>query len=279
MHVLSLASCAVVCSWSAAAPAFHLSVSPRMDRAVSPRMDGVGATSGAGSARASGSTPIALSYGAAAGVLMAVSLGGSVAFERAVLGATGFALLCDFGPSASRDVAASNRATALAVDDLIEASPAAVLVDNFVHNLGAEDEAQREARAQAQAKLRACQNWACFVRSRVAADAAGAALMLRNGGACLGASCMLAAHAACWACGYAASRVDRDGNTAPISPPLARTLAAVVGTLTGAAAMGAFAGSELLRAIGGWGYAAALVAIELARLVADRVRSRTHVGL
>ena len=39
------------------------------------------------------------------------------------------------------------------------------------------------------------------------------------------------------------------------------------------------AGSELLRAIGGWGYAAALVAIELARLVADRVRSRTHVGL
>ena len=66
-----------------------------MDRAVSPRMDGVGATSGAGSARASGSTPIALSYGAAAGVLMAVSLGGSVAFERAVLGATGFALLCD----------------------------------------------------------------------------------------------------------------------------------------------------------------------------------------
>lgn len=69
---------------------------------------------------------------------------------------------------------------------------------------------------------------------------------------------MLAAHAACWACGYAASRVDRDGNPAPISPPLARTLAAVVGTLTGAAAMGAFAGSELLRAIGGWGYAAAL---------------------
>ena len=101
--------------------------------------------------------------------------------------------------------------------------------------------------------------------------------MLR-GRVCLGAAALLAAHAAYWAGGAAAARVDRGAEPAPLSPPLAALVGATAAALAGLAALGALA--ERRRPLRRrQGYATALAAVQLARLVADRVRARTHVGL
>ena len=120
--------------------------------------------------------------------------------------------------------------------------------------------------------------WSTLVRLRIAADAAGTLAMLR-GSACLGAGLLMAAHAALWARGAASLRVDRWAKPAPLSPPLARIIGAATATLALAATTGALGRSALLRAAGGWSFASAMVAIQVARLVADRVRQRVHVGL
>ena len=51
------------------------------------------------------------------------------------------------------------------------------------------------------------------------------------------------------------------------------------GVLACLAAMGAFGPTEALSALAARVYAAAMLALQAARLVADRVRMRTHVGL
>ena len=215
-------------------------------------------------------------YGAAAGGLAARALvPGS---QSAVLGATALAVLCDYGPSARRDLGTSNEASRIAVDRLIAVSPEMVLVDNFVHNLGAKDESKSRAREEAIAMLKASQRWALFVRCRMMGDAAGIGCML-CGKACVGAALVLAAHTACWVRGGAEARVDSSANPSPLSPPLARIIGTTTGVLTAAAMLCALLPAGQLRIVSSRAYAAALIAIQCARVVADRVRDRTHVGL
>ena len=110
-----------------------------------------------------------------------------------------FALVCDFGPSAARDLATSNEASAFAVGQLVDAQPPMVLVDNFVNFLGAEQSETTENKKAASDQLAAASRWAVFVRCRVLADVAGTVAIVAYGRACLGAAAILAAHAACWA--------------------------------------------------------------------------------
>ena len=88
-------------------------------------------------------------YGAAAGSLATRALLTPGA-EAAVLGSTALALLFDFGPSALRDLSTSDAASSAARDELIDVSPSMILIDNFVHNLGAEDEITTQKKEAAQ---------------------------------------------------------------------------------------------------------------------------------
>ena len=194
-----------------------------------------------------------------------------------MLGSTALALLFDFGPSALRDLSTSDAASSAARDELIDVSPSMILIDNFVHNLGAEDDITTQKKEAAQDRLKRAHDWAFLVRARLLGDFVGAVLMLR-GRVCLGAAALLAAHAAYWG-GAAAARVDRGAEPAPLSPPLAALVGATAAALAGLAALGALAPSAAARAAAGKCYAVALAAVQLARLVADRVRARTHVGL
>jgi len=199
--------------------------------------------------------------------------------ERSVLGSTALALLTDFGPNAIRSVPSSNQATAMAVDRLVEASPAMILVDNFVHNLGAEpDEAGMQVKLEASSRVAACQRWALFVRGRLAGDAAGVCLMLR-GFTCFGAALVLAAHSACWALGGAAARVNEQGQPAALSPPLAKVIGGLAAGLAAVAAAGGLAPTPGLRMACSTAFASAMVAVQLARVTADGMRGRIHVGL
>ena len=189
-----------------------------------------------------------------------------------------FALVCDFGPSAARDLATSNEASAFAVGHLVDAQPPMVLVDNFVNFLGAEQSETTENKKAASDQLAAASRWAVFVRCRVLADVAGTVAIVAYGRACLGAAAILAAHAACWARGAAGARVGRRAEPRPLSPPLAKIIGAADAALAALATLGAFGPTRLAR-VCGWSFAAALAAVEVARLVADRVRERTHVGI
>lgn len=219
-------------------------------------------------------------YGAAAGSLATRAILGAAPApaEAAVLGSTALALLLDFGPSAARDLSTSNDASRLAAEELIEASGPMVLIDNFVHNLGSENDDDKQLKAAMTARLTAANDWAFLVRFRILSDAAGVLLMIR-GRSCLGAAVLLGAHAAYWVGGAASARLDRHANAAPLSPPLAVLIGATGALLSVAAAMGALGPSAAMRAAGSWVFSGALVAIQTARVVANRVRERTHVGL
>ena len=217
-------------------------------------------------------------YGAAAGSLATRALTITPGAEAAVLGSTALALLFDFGPSALRDLSTSDAASSAARDELIDVSPSMILIDNFVHNLGAEpDEATAQKKEAAQDRLKRAHDWAFLVRARLLGDFVGALLMLR-GRVCLGAAALLARTRRT---GRAArgARVDRGAEPAPLSPPLAALVGATAAALAGLAALGALAPRAAARAVAGKAYATALAAVQLARLVADRVRARTHVGL
>ena len=213
-----------------------------------------------------------------AGTTAVMAAAGLAPAEAAVLGSTALALLLDFGPSAARDLSTSNEASRLAAEELIEASGPMVLVDNFVQNLGAENDDDKARKAAMTARLTAANDWAFLVRARILADATGVLLMMR-GRSCLGAAVLLAAHAAYWAAGAAGARLDRQANAAPLSPPLAVLIGATTAVLSVAAATGALGPNAAMRAAGSRVFSYALVAIQTARVVADRVRERTHVGL
>ena len=152
------------------------------------------------------------------------------------------------------------------------------LVDNYVNNPGAPDLITRSRQEAASGKLAASARWALLVRCRVAADAVGVILML-SGRAALGAAFLLAAHSAFWYGGAAAARVDACANPSPLSPTIARIIRAGTLALAAAAAVCGLAWNARLRDTGGRVFAVTLVAIQVARLVADRVSARLHVGL
>lgn len=223
--------------------------------------------------------PLETAYSAAAGALAALSFYAAPDISTSwVLLSMAVALLCDFGPSARRDMRSSVAASDSAVNEYIDATPQVRLVDNFVVNPGSPDLVTRGRKETASDKLAASQRWALLVRARVAGDAAGVALML-SGRACLGAALLLAAHSAFWASGAAAARVDACANPSPLSPPLARLIQAATLGLAATAAVGGLGPHARLRAAGGRAFAALLLAIQAARLTADRVRARIHVGL
>ena len=118
-------------------------------------------------------------YGAAAGSLATRALVAPGA-EAAVLGSTALALLFDFGPSALRDLSTSDAASSAARDELIDVSPDMILIDNFVHNLGAEDDITTQKKEAAQDRLKRAHDWAFLVRARLLGDLVGALLMLRG---------------------------------------------------------------------------------------------------
>eukprot|EP00966_Prymnesium_polylepis_P031936 743221-Prymnesium_polylepis.1 len=152
------------------------------------------------------------------------------------------------------------------------------LENNFVVNQGSPDLMMRGRRETASDKLAASHRWALLVRSRVAADAFGVALAL-SGRACLGAALALSGHAGFWAAGAAAARVDSRAEPRPISAPLAKIVGTAAFSLTAVAALGAVGWSAQLRDAAAHAYAAAMLTVQLARLTADRVRARIHVGL
>ena len=86
--------------------------------------------------------------------------------------------------------------------------------------------------------------------------------------------------------------LTRSANRSPLSPPLARLVAASAFGLALTAALGGLLGSTSLgtvvsgvdrrlwlRDVCSGTFAAVLTTIQVARIVADRVRARTHVGL
>ena len=220
------------------------------------------------------------SYSAAAGALASMALHATPANPSTpwVLLSMALALLCDFGPSARRDMTSSVAASLAAANDYVEAGPAVTLVDNYVNNPGPPDLITRGRQEAASNKLAASARWALLVRGRVTADVVGVTLML-SGRAALGAASLLAAHSAFWYSGAAAARVDACANPSPLSPKLAQLLRGVTLALALAAAVGGLGGNARLRDAGGRAFAVTLVAIQVARLVADRVRARLHAGL
>ena len=188
------------------------------------------------------------------------------------------AMLSDFGPSARRDMRSSVDASRAAVDGYMEATPRVALVDNYVNNPGAPDLVTRGKKEAAADRLTACNRWSLLVRSRVAADAVGVVLMLR-GSVHLGAAFVLAAHGTFWGAGAAAARLDRSANPSPLSPPLARLVGGVAFALSIAAALGGVGWRPWPREACGLAFGVGLTTVELARLIADRARARTHVGL
>ena len=233
-----------------------------------------------------------LLYGAAAGSLAtrAVTVAVSNPLHGAVLGSIALALLTDFGPSAARDIRASNAASRANVDALIDASPAAILVDNVVKNLGPEEDESLLIRQMASQRVDASNHWALFVRARVLGDCIGVLLLLNHWSdvsrVFRGAALLLLAHALSWACGGAAARMDSQGRPNSLSPPLAKIIGTVTFTLAAAAALGGLPLGDrtpplvnTVRTVAGWAFSGVLIGIECARLVADRVRARTHVGI
>jgi len=275
------------------------------------------------------------SYSAAAGALASMALHATPAGPSTpwVLLSMALALLCDFGPSARRDMTSSVAASLAAANDYVEAGPEITLgsmltrclgsatahcpgllaptrseplrpqgpmgdcgagearpslrrcafhhdrlVDNYVNNPSAPDLITRSRQEAASSKLAASARWALLVRCRVAADAVGVMLML-SGRAALGAAFLLAAHSAFWYGGAAAARVDACANPSPLSPTLASIIRAGNLALAAAAAVCGLGWNARLRDMGGRTFAVTLVAIQVARLVADRVRARLHVGL
>lgn len=245
-----------------------------------PQVPDEGEGPGAEGVRAMATTSSIVLVGSALGVgglarAATRALPGSV--DRAVHAATALALLFDFAPSGLRAVKQSDDASRAAAEGYCVAASNAILVDNFVHNLGAANPMRTLQKKEASERLAASHRWALFVRSRLLGDVTGVLLMLR-GHACLGAAFLLSAHAAFWACGGAAARVDENADPSPLSPPLARIVGGACAALAAAAACGGI-GPESCRALGGRAYAVAIVAIQAARLLADRVRRRVHVGL
>ena len=224
--------------------------------------------------------PLENGYCVAAGALAGQAFAASTAVAaRWVLGATAFALLCDFGPSSRRDLARSIAASEFATDEYLQAMPPMRLdQNNFVVNQGAPDLMARGRKEMASDKLAASHRWALLVRCRVVADVLGVALAL-SGRACLGAALALSGHTGFWAAGAAAARVDSRAEPRPISAPLAKIIETVAFSLTAAAALGAVGWSADLRDAAARVYAVTMLAVQLARLMADRVRARVHVGL
>ena len=227
----------------------------------------------------------ALMYNAAACGLSGMagataSCGGSATGLAVVLGATALATICDFGPAAVRDISTSNAAILNAVDSLMESSPPIVLVDNNVNVIGSKPSAAAESKRQAASdRLASAHVWALYVRGRLAGDAIGLGCML-SGRACVGASILLATHALCWMFGVAGRRVDKRAEPAPLSPPLAKIIGTLSATLAAMAALGALPqAGERVRRIGRLSYASLLIAVQVARVLADRLRARTHVGI
>lgn len=226
-------------------------------------------------------SPISTCYGFMAGALVGSAAACLFAGpSTAVMTSTALAALVDFGPSATRDWRTSKEASEYAVEELIRASPPGFLVDNFVQNLGPEpDEAAIAAKAEATSRLAASNRFSLLVRARVFADLVGGLLMCSRTNPCLGASFILGGHSLCWASGMAAARIDRRAQARPLSPPLARIIGVVTATLAAAALGGLAPQGTRWRAACAYTYAVGLAIIELARLVADRTRARTHVGI
>lgn len=218
---------------------------------------------------------VSSAYSFAAGGV-AVSALNTRGAQAAMLASTALAMMVDFGPVAVRDLSRCHTATNTAVNALIDASPTAVLVNNFVQNLGADKRALDRERASA--RLAAAHRWGLLVHLRAAGDVVGVLLIL-SGRTALGSAALLSAHALFWANGAAGARVDSRAEPAPLSPPLARIIGATAAVLAALATLSGYARGSRTRALAGWTYAAALVAVEAARIFADRVRSRTHVGL
>ena len=220
-----------------------------------------------------------MAYGAAS-AQMATMACVAAPTAQAVLASTALALALDFGPSATRDLSISMEAQRVNRDAYM-ANQNVILVDGFVHNIGGRDDEMVERKNDALQRLQDANRWAALVRFRIAIDALGVWLMLRRW--CVahaaGAAVILAGHAMFWSAGGASTRVDRFGNPAPLSPPLVRIIATAGVTLALAASSAGAALPLRVQTFAGWTYSVLLVAIQCARVVADRVRDRTHVGL
>lgn len=221
--------------------------------------------------------PLENGYCFAAGALFCQGLHAPLMAQRWVSASTALALLVDFGPSARRDLANSVAATEYMVSEYIRVSPPVILVNNFVENQGIPDLITEGRKETASAKLAASHRWALFVRGRVAADLLGVVMAL-SGRVCLGACFILCGHTGFWAAGAAAARVDSRAEPKPISPPLARLVGSVALGLAASAAFGAVGPTSFRNAFGRT-HAVAMVVVQLARLSADRLRRRVHVGL
>jgi len=200
-----------------------------------------------------------------------------------LVASTAVAVLFDFGPSARRDLATSESATSAAVEEYIEVSPPVVLVDNFVRadpTAEPPDTVAEQRKEVASSKLAASHRWALLVRCRIAADALSVTLILLSGRACLGAALLLGAHATYWVAGAAAARLDSCANPQPLSPALVKLIIgpATFG-LAAAALLGELGWNPTVRTAATWAFARAMLVIQSARLIADRVRARVHVGL
>ena len=222
-----------------------------------------------------------MAYGAAAANLGTAALLAGPGTPRALLASTALAVVCDFGPSAVRDVTASSAATKITVANVIDASPPSVLVDNFVTNIGAKDNVAIARRDDFRMWLKRCNQWSALVRFRVVADGAGLLLMLKGppARAGLGAALILTGHTLFWFSGAAAARLRADATPAPLSPPLVRLIGGTTASLASLATVAALGRGAWVQAACGWAYAIAMTVIELARIIADLVRDRTHVGI
>ena len=97
-----------------------------------------------------------------------------------------------------------------------------------------------------------------------------------------GAAVLLAAHSIYWSSGGASARVDRFGNRAPLSARFARLMAVATASLALSAAvasLGQQGSASRLQSLAGWAYSVGLALTQLTRVVAGRVRDRTHAGL
>ena len=93
-----------------------------------------------------------------------------------------------------------------------------------------------------------------------------------------GAAVLLAAHSIYWSSGGASARVDRFGNRAPLSARFARLMAVATVSLALSAAVASL-GQRGSASLAGWAYSVGLALTQLTRVVAGRVRDRTHAGL
>jgi len=195
-------------------------------------------------------------------------------FMDAMLASTALALLCDFGPSAVRDVSTSIEAQATSVLAVMDASPNQILIDNFVHNLSPADDEMVALKEEAVQRLSDVNAWSALVRFRVAADALGVWLLHR--GTYAGAAVLLAAHSIYWSSGGASARVDRFGNRTPLPARFARLMAVATASLALSAAvasLGQRGSASRLQSFAGWAYSVGLALTQLTRIVAGRVQA------